>query len=121
MLLSQGTRHPLVSSGPLSLSCVFKPPTPLKKGIYTLTFQIQIKKRGQGAAERITVAYDSARVHNASSHGNKHEHNDGYFKFHTAGSDFVQDVKEAALKWESCGSWRSEGRVYNSREEPLLC
>ncbi len=78
--LSQGTQHPLVSapfsSAPLSprspLLCGNIPPL---KGIYTLTFGIQIKKRGQGEAERITVAYESdscfarTHVHNASTHG----------------------------------------------------
>lgn len=53
--LSQGTQHPLVSA-PL---CAVTPLAPLLKGIYTLTFGIQIKKRGQGEAERITVAYES--------------------------------------------------------------
>lgn len=72
--LSQGTQHPLVSA-PLSprspLLCGNIPPL---KGIYTLTFGIQIKKRGQGEAERITVAYEfdsffaGTHVHNASTH-----------------------------------------------------
>lgn len=59
--LSQGTQHPLVSalfsSAPLALLFSVAIPPPLK-GIYTLTFGIQIKKRGQGEAERITEAYE---------------------------------------------------------------
>lgn len=55
-------KHPLVfapfSTAPrLPRSPPLRGNTPLK-AIYTLTFGIQIKKRGQGEAERITVAYE---------------------------------------------------------------
>lgn len=64
--LSQGTQTPsrvcavlhcFLTSHALLLSMAIPPTHP--KAIYTLTFGIQIKKRGQGEAERITVAYES--------------------------------------------------------------
>lgn len=69
-----------------SLALLFLWHYPLK-AIYTLTFGIQIKKRGQGEAERITVAYDSDSCFARSRATIMHLHtactarNDSYLKF----------------------------------------
>ncbi|MEQ2159219.1 hypothetical protein GOODEAATRI_020511, partial [Goodea atripinnis] len=58
---SPKAQHPLVSSPflPLLISTLLYGDVSLpSKGIYTLTFRIQIKKCGQGEAERITEAYE---------------------------------------------------------------
>lgn len=56
---STGTRHPHGSAPFSSFHPTPAPPQLLRKAFYTLTFGIQIKKRGQGEAERITGAYGS--------------------------------------------------------------
>lgn len=101
--LSQGTQTPCRASCFTTAPRIPRSPplcgnTPLK-AIYTLTFGIQIKKRRQGEAERITVAYQSdscfARLHANIMHLVSHtEQMQQLGSFQTVGSDFEVSAEE---------------------------